>query len=184
MIRFLTIGRVLYDKGFQELIDCASFFKERKESVEFQWLGPIDTDYSQYVKKEEVLTFHNKGIINYLGFHSNVIEYINKADCIILPSYHEGMSRVLMEALALSKPIITSNIPGCKETVIEGENGFLCEPRNSQSLIDAVEMFLNLTPEQRELMGKRSREYAERRFDVKNIINVYDALIKDILTYN
>lgn len=181
MIKFITVGRVLYDKGYCELAECASFYKDKGIEAEFQWLGAIDPEYPQFVTLEEVQRLHNKGIINYLGFHPDVQKHIQFADCVILPSYHEGMSRVLMEALALGKPIITTNIPGCKETVIYGENGFLCEPRNSSSLINAVGKFLKLSNEQREIMGKRSRSYAEERFDVKHVIDVYEKIINEIV---
>lgn len=184
MIRFLTIARVLYDKGFSELIECAKFFKEKGKDVEFQWLGGIDEDYSQFVSREEVLSCHNKGLINYLGFQSNVNDYIKKCDCVILPSYHEGMSRVLMESLALSKPIITSNISGCKETVMEGINGFLCEPKDSSSLIKAVESFLSLDEQKRSEMGIHSRKYAEERFDINKVIQEYDKIVRFVETSN
>lgn len=180
MTRFMTIGRVLYDKGFKELIECASFYKKRGFDVEFQWLGGIDPDYPQFVSQDVVMKYHNLGVINYVGFKSDVKGYLASADCIIHPSYHEGMSRVLMESLAMHKPIITTNIPGCKETVIEGVNGFLCEPRDSLSLIKAVEKFLSLSSDQRFQMGIESRQYAESRFDIKNVIKVYDEVLNSI----
>lgn len=184
MIKFLTIARVLYDKGFCELIECARFFKGNGYPVEFQWLGGIDCGYSQYVSEEEIYLCHEKGIINYLGFKQNVQQYIKDCDCIVLPSYHEGMSRVLMESLAMGKPIITSNISGCKETVKEGENGFLCEPRDGASLIRAVGKFLNLDDKQRAEMGIKSRKYAEDRFDVRKVIVKYEDLINSLVTTN
>lgn len=180
MIRFLTIARVIYDKGFKELTDCAVYFKEKGADVEFQWLGGIDTDYSKFVSEAVIRDFHNKGIINYLGFKSDVKSFIENADCIILPSYHEGMSRVLMESLAMHKPIITTNIPGCKEMVRDGDNGFLCTPKDSQSLIKAVEEFLLLSQEQRNVMGVKSREYAEVRFDIKKVIAIYDEVVTSV----
>lgn len=181
MIKFLTIARVLYDKGFKELTECASYFKGACTDIEFSWLGDIDEQYPQFVHKNEVMMLHDQGIINYLGFHKDVRKYIHDADCIILPSYHEGMSRVLMEALALSKPIITSNISGCKETVKEGINGFLCEPRNTESLIYAVKRFLVLSDIERKEMGKQSFIYAKERFDVRDVIRVYDSILNSII---
>ncbi len=180
MIKFLTIARVLYDKGFSELIECASYFHDSDQNIEFQWLGDIDEGYSQFVSRSEVEKYHNDGIINYLGFQPDVRKYIREADCIILPSYHEGMSRVLMESLAMYKPIITSNIPGCKETVMNGINGFLCEPQDAKSLICAVNNFLSLSEDEKILMGEKSREYAESRFDVRNVIKVYDQILNEI----
>lgn len=181
MTCFLTIGRVLYDKGFNELIECSSYFKSRNQDVEFQWLGPIDTGYSQFISEDAVNLYHERNIIKYLGSHLDVRCYIKDADCIVLPSYHEGMSRVLMEGIAMGKPIITSNIPGCREAVINGKNGFLCEPKNSQSLIDAVNKFLSLTINERKMFGESSRELAESRFDIKHVISLYDNVVSEIL---
>lgn len=181
MIKFLTIARVLYDKGFSELASCAAYSIKMGYNVEFQWLGDIDEDYSQFVSREVIMDLHNKNIINYLGFQKDVRKYIKDADCIILPSYHEGMSRVLMESLAMNKPIITTDIPGCREMVIDGKNGFLCIPKDKQSLIDAVEKFINLSNDERNKMGKHSRQYAESRFDIKNVIKVYDDIVASLV---
>lgn len=182
MIKFLTIARVLYDKGFRELIECANHYYRLGYDVEFKWMGSIDNEYSQVVSKEEVMKWHNAKVINYIGFHHDVRNYIKDADCIILPSYHEGMSRVLMESLAMRKPIITSDIPGCRETVIEGVNGFLCQPRNAKSLIECVDKFMKLTIEQRLQMAIESRTLAENRFDINNVIKVYESIINHVLT--
>ena len=92
---------------------------------------------------EKVLEDQENGDIVYHDFSNDVISFLKGADCIILPSYHEGMSRTLMEALAVSRPVITSDIPGCREAVDEGVNGFLCEARNSASLVEAIKCFLN-----------------------------------------
>ncbi len=177
MVRFLTIGRVLFDKGYQELIDASKSIKLAYPDVKFEWLGEIDDSYPEYVPLERVLADEKDGIINYHGFSNDVISYIKKADCIILPSYHEGMSRTLMESLAMSKPIITTNISGCRETVDDGENGFLCEARSSDSLTAAIKKFLNLSVEEREKMCRKSREKAEKQFDVNNVIKIYDKII-------
>lgn len=91
------------------------------------------------------------------------------------------MSRVLMESLAMRKPIITTDIPGCKETVIEGSNGFLCLPKDSASLIKAVCKFLSLSESERKNMGVRSREYAKERFDIRNVMRIYDDVIENIV---
>lgn len=180
MIRFLTIGRVLYDKGFSELVKCASTIQNKYYDVEFQWLGGIDKEYPQHVSHEEVMKYHNDGVINYLGFHSDVKSIIQMADCIILPSYHEGMSRVLMEALAMGKPIITTDIPGCKEMVKEGLNGFLCKRADSESLTNVVEKFIMLSTEERNKMSECSRDYAEKRFDIKKVISIYDKIVSEV----
>ena len=179
MIKFLTIARVLYDKGFNELIECAKFYSSPRYNAEFSWLGAVDTEYSQAVPEKEIMKWHNSGIIKYLGFHHDVRNYIKESDCIILPSYHEGMSRVLMESLAMHKPIITSNIPGCRETVIEGINGFLCQPHDAKSLIECVDKFFKLTTEEKRNMSIESRKLAETRFDINNVITVYNNILRE-----
>lgn len=166
------IARVLYDKGYAEYVEASCAVHKEYSDVEFQLLGRIDEEYPKHVPEEVVMKDHKNGNICYLGFVSDVRAVMRAADCIVLPSYHEGMSRVLMEALAMGKPIITSDIPGCRETVDEGENGFLVPARNSEQLVVAFKQFLQLSQEQRCEMGKKSREKAERQFDVRKVIEI------------
>ena len=174
---FLSIGRVLYDKGYKELIEASKTIQQSHKDVEFQWLGPIDESYPEFVPENQIMTDQSNGWIHYLGFSSDVRTYIKQADCIILPSYHEGMSRTLMEALALGKPIITTDIPGCRETVDEGKNGFLCKPRDSYSLQQAILKFLKLPSESINEMSQYSRRKAESQFDVKKVIRIYEEIL-------
>lgn len=178
-ITFLMIGRLLYDKGYKEYVEAAKMVKQQYPDTVFNLLGGIDNEYPNAVPESEVLRDNDSGIINYLGFRKDVRNIINKADCIVLPSfYNEGLSRVLMEGLAMSKPIITTDMPGCKETVEDGINGFLCKPRDSISLANCCLKFLALKAEERILMGQYSRIKAEREFDIKDVIAVYDGIIK------
>ena len=171
---FLMIARVLYDKGYQEYTDAARTIRGKYPEVKFELLGKIDQEYPNHVPESVVKQDHKEGTIHYLGFVSDVREIIRQADCIVLPTfYNEGLSRVLMEAMALRKPIITTNIPGCKETVEEGRNGFLVPPRDVESLVRAMERFILLSSEERIKMGKYSREKAEREFDIQNVIAIY-----------
>lgn len=173
---FLMIARVLYDKGYQEYVDAARIIKKEYPDVEFWLLGKIDEEYPNHVPKSVVDTDSKAGLISYLGFLSDVRPVEEKADCIVLPSYHEGMSRVLMEALAMRKPLITTDIPGCKETVEDGRNGYLIPPRNVAALVEAIRKFLGLSQEERFRMGAYGRQKAEREFDVKNVIAVYRSI--------
>ena len=175
---FLMIARVLYDKGYQEYVDAAKIIKEKFSNTEFLLLGSIDHDYPNHVPEDIVRKDADSGIINYLGFKSDVREVIVASDCLVLPSYHEGMSRVLMESLAMCKPVITTDIPGCRETVDNGVNGYLIPPKNTEALVDAIEKFVNLSPDDRINMGKHSREKAEKEFDVNNVINIYKQIFQ------
>ena len=172
---------MLYDKGYQELIDASKLIKEKRKDVVFQWLGNIDEEYPNHVPQSVIENDERNGYISYLGTTKDVRKFIIEADCIILPSYHEGLSRTLMESIAMGRPVITSNIPGCMETVDDGINGFLCEPHDASSLSDAVNKFLSLSDRERELMGNRSRDKAIRTFDVKNVIHAYEDVIAEIL---
>ena len=171
---FLMISRLLYDKGYTEYVETARIIRARHPDTEFQLLGNIDPSYPKAVPETVVKQDCANGTIVYLGYVPDVIPLIRKADCIVHPSYYfEGLSRVLMEALAMGKPIIASDIPGCRETVEHGKNGFLIPPQDIHELVDTVSKFLSLDSAARKQMGYYGRIKAEREFDVKNVISVY-----------
>lgn len=178
-ITFLMIGRLLFDKGYKEYVEAAKIVKQKYPDTVFNLLGGIDNEHPNAVPESDVLRDNESGIINYLGFRKDVRNIIRKADCIVLPSfYNEGLSRVLMEGLAMSKPIITTDMPGCRETVDDGINGFLCKPRDFWSLATCCMDFINLNVDERKLMGQQSRIKAIREFGINDVIAVYDAIIK------
>lgn len=179
---FLTVARVLYDKGYSELVSVATKVKKEYSNTVFRWVGSIDCEYPNYVPEDTVTSDVMKGAIQYLGFKTDVIDTIKKSDCIVLPSYHEGMSRSLMEALALGKPIITTDIPGCREMVEEGINGYLCKPRDAHSLENVIKKFMKLSNSERAKMGLESRKIAEKRFDVNNVIKLYDNVVSGLIS--
>lgn len=179
MTTFLMIARMLYDKGYQQYVDAAKIIKQDFSDVQFLLLGAIDKEYPNYVPLEIIDNDVKSGAIKYLGYNSDVLQFIKEADCIVLPTYYnEGLSRVLMEGLAMSKPIITTDIPGCKETVDDGVNGFLCKPRDTESLLSSLRKFMALTVEEREKMGYYGRKKAISQFDVSNVIEIYDSITK------
>lgn len=176
MIRFLMIARLLYDKGYLEYVSAARKIKAIFPQTEFLLLGSIDESYPNHVPESAVNKDVADGTINYLGYINDVRTVINNIDCIVLPSYHEGLSRVLMEGLAMAKPIITTDIPGCRETVDDGINGFLCKPRDAGSLVEALWKFLSLSDKERLAFGQAGRQKAESQFDVRKVIAVYHSL--------
>ena len=180
---FLMIARVLYDKGYQEYVEAAKIIKKDYADVEFQLLGSIDEAYPNHVPESVVLNDCKDGIINYLGYKTNVRPFIQAADCIIHPTfYNEGMSRVLMEAMAMKKAIITTDIPGCRETVDQNKNGYLVPPKNVPALVEAIQNFINLPEIDKHLMGEYARIKVEKEFDVKNVIAVYKKITEQYLT--
>ena len=172
---FLMIARILYDKGYREYVDAAKLIHRIYPEIEFKLLGGIDTEYPNAVPEEIIRQDHSSGHINYLGYQSDVRGIINSVDCIVLPSYYnEGLSRVLMEGLAMRKPLITTDMPGCKETIDNGVNGYVCKPRDVNSLVDCMERFISLTPIQRHEMGEAGRRKAQEQFDIQDVIKVYE----------
>lgn len=179
---FLMISRILYDKGYSEFVEAAKIIKRKyKDSVTFELLGPTAYDSPMGVSKEEFEKDINSDIVKYLGVTDNVPSYLGRADVVmVLPSYHEGLSRSLMEACAMGRPVIASNIPGCMETVEDGKNGYLIEPKSSDSLVNKIEEFLKLDETKKREMGKQSRNIAELKFDVNDVIKEYDNIIESL----
>ena len=176
---FLMIARVLWEKGFKEYVEASEILKEKYSNLEFQLLGAIDTGNPSGVPKEIVMEYHKKGIINYLGTTNDVPSVIAKCDCLVLSSYREGIPRTLMEGAAMEKPLITTNNVGCKEVVIDGYNGFLCETKNSKDLADKMEKFLFLSQAEKERMGKNGRKMMREKFEDRIVIEKYYEVIKE-----
>lgn len=176
---FLMIARAFYDKGFGEYAEAAKILKEKyKELVEFQFLGALGEENRAGITKEEMDRLVEVKTINYLGITNDVGGVIKEADCVVLPSYREGISMVLLEAASMEKFIIASNVTGCKEIVDNNKNGYLVEPKSIESLAEAMEKFMKLDQNQIEQMGKSGREKVKNEFDENIIINIYKEKVK------
>lgn len=172
--RFLFIGRIMREKGIEEFLDAAKAL--HGENVSFETLGYCDEDYG-----ERLDSYEKQGMIKQHGFHTNVEDYLKEASAVVLPTYHEGMSNVLMEAAATARPVIATDINGCKEIVEDGITGFLCKPKDSKSLIEALQKFLALSTEERARMGRSGRKKMEREFDRNLITDVYIKEIENVV---
>lgn len=172
---FLMVARVLYDKGYLEFVEAA----RANPNAEFRLVGAVDSN-PQSVPIEVI---ENEKSIKYLGFIGKdaVKEQIQQADCIVLPSYHEGLSGVLMEALACGRPIITTDIAGCRETVDADVNGYLVPKKDAKALIEACDKFINLSIAKKQTMSEASRKKAEKEFDIKIVIEVYTAIVDEFV---
>jgi glycosyltransferase involved in cell wall biosynthesis len=171
--RFLLIARMLKDKGVVEFVNAAKLLKESGVKAEFCLLGFLDVQNPATISSGQMKEWADQGFVKYLGVSDDVREHIASADCIVLPSYREGTPRTLLEAAAMGKPIITTNVVGCKEVVENGVNGFLCEVKNTQDLALKMKELLLLSDDQRRLMGENGRLKMEKEFDENIVIQKY-----------
>lgn len=164
-IRFLFIGRIMKEKGVEELFEAAERIKRKYPNVFFDIVGPMEDDYRERIKE-----LVEKNIIEYHGYQSDVKLYIKKCHCFVLPSYHEGMANTLLEAGAMGRPIITSDIQGCMEAVENDASGYLFQKQNVDSLYLVMERFIMLSYNDRKTMGGIGRKRMERIFDKKKVV--------------
>ncbi|URQ86605.1 glycosyltransferase family 4 protein [Pseudoalteromonas sp. SCSIO 43088] len=178
--RFLLIARMLFDKGVGQYVEAARVLKSKYgDSVEFRLLGFLDVDNPSAVSKAQMNAWVDEGVVNYLGTSDNVEAEIAQVDCMVLPSYYrEGVPKSLLEAGAMGKPIVTTDNVGCRETVDNGYNGFICEPRSTESLVLALEKITNMGHKQRLKFGENSRAKIEQEFDEKIVIQKYLSVLK------
>lgn len=167
-IRFLFIGRIMKAKGIDELLEAAKQVKEINKNVEFHIVGFCEEEYS-----EKLSALNDSGIICYHGRQDDVHKFINDSHAIILPSYHEGISNVLLESAASGRPILASNVTGCKETFDEGVSGIGFEVKSVEALINAIQKFIDLPYEKKKQMGIAGRKKMEQEFDRSIVINAY-----------
>ena len=172
-IVFLMIARVLWEKGFKEYVEASEILKKKYDNLEFQLLGQIDTGNPSGVPKEIIEKYHNDGIINYLGTSNDVPRIISECDCLVLPSYREGVPRTLLEGASMEKFLIATDVTGCREVVKEGYNGFLCKVRDSKDLADKIEKFIKLSEKEKEKIGKNGRELMREKFEDRIVVERY-----------
>ena len=168
VIKFLFITRLLRDKGTEEFFEAAQRIKTKYPNTEFQILGTCEGNYQQ--KLDSLVA---DGIINFLGETTDVRPFVGAVHCTVMPSYHEGMSNVNLESAANGRPVITTNVPGCQETVDDGVTGILCEAKSADSLVAAIEKFMGLSYEEKKTMGQAARRKVEREFDRQMVVNAY-----------
>ena len=174
--RFLYIGRLMTEKGSAEYIEAARELHERYgNKVSFAAVGYCEDDFKPVADKAVA-----EGYLKVIPYQKDIHPYMKEADAIVHPSYHEGMSNVLMEAAATGRPVLASDISGCREVVDNGKSGILFEPRNVKALTGALEKFMSLDEDARRDMGRAARTLVEQKFDRRSIILTYIEEIKDI----
>ena len=164
-VKFLFMGRIMAEKGIDELFEAMQHLVSDGVNCELNILGSYEENY-----KEKIEKFEAEGWLHYYGYQKDVRPYIEKSHCFVLPSWHEGMANTNLECAAMGRPVITSNIHGCLEAVDDGVSGFLCDKKNADNLYQVMKQFTKLSYDQRKAMGLAGRKRMEEVFDKKLVV--------------
>lgn len=172
-LRFLLVARMLWDKGIGEYVEAARMVRAEHPQVRFGLLGGIGAQNRTAIPATTVEGWVAEGVVDYYPAVDDVREPMAQADVIVLPSYREGTSRVLLEASALARPMITTDVPGCRDVVEDGVAGLLVKVRDAASLADAMRRMIAFSPAQRQAMGRAARARVERDYAEQRVIDIY-----------
>ncbi len=171
VIRIVLPSRMLWDKGVGEFVEAARVLHEKYPGkTEFILAGSVDTENNSAISEEQLLEWTVGGFINWIGFQDKMVDLLASAHIVVLPSYREGLPKCLIEACAIGRPIVTSDVPGCREVVTEGENGFKVPVKDPVALAIAIENLI-LNRELRHRMALKAREIAEQNFSIESVIS-------------
>lgn len=177
--RFLLIARMLWDKGVGEFVEAARIIRERYPQAVFQLLGACGVANPSVIEREQLAKWEEEGVIEYLGSTSDVRPMIAQADCVVLPSYREGLPRTMIEAAAMAKPLIVTDSPGCRDVVLVGETGLMCPVKDPPALALCCEQIINMSACERDQMGHAGRTFMATTFDEKIVIEYYLATLRN-----
>ncbi len=180
--RFLMIARLLGDKGVREYVAAARVLKEKRSPLQFALLGELDEQNPSAIAPTELEQWQSEGIITYLGSTSDVRQFIQASSAVVLPSYREGLPRTLLEGAAMARPLIATDVPGCRELVREGITGFLCQPRSVESPASAMESFAGSSYAQRSKIGRQARAMVERDFHQEIVFQSYREILARMIS--
>ena len=172
-IDFILIGRLLWDKGVGEYVEAARTLHSRYPNARFRLLGPAGVANPSAITQAEIDQWQQQGHIEYLGEARDVRPYIAAADCIVLPSYREGVPRTLLEASSMTRPIVATDVPGCREVVDDAVTGWLCKARDAADLTAKLAQVIEMSPGERQAMGERGRDKMIAEFDERHVIERY-----------
>ena len=172
-ISFLFFARIMKEKGVDELFYAIEKLSSEYDNLSFDFIGIYEDEYESKVKELE-----SKGLIKYHGFQKDVVPFIQKCNCVVLPSYHEGMANTLLESASVGRPIITSDIHGCMESVVDGKSGLLAKVQNKDDLYLKIKEFIELPYEEKVCMGMAARKHMEENFDKNAVV---DETIREII---
>ena len=170
---FLLIGRMLRDKGIVEFADAARSLRQALPEARFQLLGPIDEANRSAISRSQIDAWVAEGVVEYLGTTDDVRPFITGASVVVLPSYREGLPRSLLEAAAMSRPLVATDVPGCRQLVDDGVNGFLCSVRDAASLAEAMQRLAALPGPRQAQMGEAARRKVQEQFSEERVVEAY-----------
>ena len=177
----LMVARMLWHKGIGEFVDCASIVKQHRNDAKFLLVGPEDPGNPAAIPSERLRQWHQEGSVRYIGEREDIRDLLALCDVLVLPSYREGLPRILIEGAAMGKPIVTTDVPGCRDVVDHDINGLLVPPRDPAALAHGVEQLL-LSPGLRQRFSDATRERALMEFDerrtVARVLELYDTLLE------
>lgn len=179
---FLMISRLISDKGVYEYIEAAKHIVNdtNLKGVHFQLIGKLDEEHTKSITKEELSDWIDSGIVQYLDETAKIEDIISKVDCVVLPSYREGTPKTLLEAGAMARPLVTTDVPGCRNVVKDGYNGFFCQVKDASDLERAIRQLLSLSEQEISTMGLNSRQFVEEFFDENIVISKYITAINEL----
>lgn len=178
---FLLVARMLRDKGVVEFVEAVRELKSKGHSVLCRLIGSAEAKNPTAIGIDEIEGWMKEGVVEYLGSTDDVRDAIVESDCVVLPSYREGLPRTLLEAASMGRPMVATDAPGCKELVFDGVNGFLCKIKDSKDLAFSMEKMLLASDEERVAMGRYSRNMICSKFSSLKIAELYSETIKKLL---
>lgn len=178
--RFLYVGRMIADKGIYELVEAIQQVRLKYPCAKVTLVGG-EAENRTAIPECQLAEWNNNDAIEYVGPQSDIRLWMSNADCVVLPSYREGLSRVLLEAGAMGIPAITTNVPGCVDVIEHGVNGLICEPRDSESLQRAMLDFLDTSEADRAQMAVNARAKCEQKFSTTVVNDIYAAAIDEVI---
>jgi len=179
-VSFLLASRMLWDKGIGEYVAAARILKQTSPEAHFKLLGPLGINNPTAISSEQIDEWQREGVVSYLGETDDVIPFIRMSTAIVLPSYREGIPRVLLEAAAMGRPVITTDCVGCRDVVIDNVTGFLCKPKDPENLAEAMLKVFALKKKDIVLMGQKGREFVEKGFSEKVVLEQYINTLKEL----
>lgn len=181
---FLLIARMLRDKGVKEYVEAARIIKGSFPEARFQLLGACGVENRTAFGAETINGWVEEGLVEYLGELPDVREAILKSDCVVLPSYREGLPRALLEGSAMGKPLIATDVAGCRDVVEDRVTGLLCDAKSVNSLKESLETFLGMSPSARLAMGNAGRKKVEKEFGQEIVVKIYKDTIEVLVKKN